>query len=214
MYKTLHKKQGSVTVQLRFARSSVTFCAKRDNWFEKNDVENHPDANRYFKPKAGLRKMLEIPEGDTNKKSYKRIHRWRYSPTVAYGNNEVHLHPYKARRLSVAEAMSLQSLPKEFSLPPEMTLTDCFKTIGNGVPFLMAKGVAASTVDKGIYQIETKSDLIVFLSAETCGLEEGTYAVIESHAFDAGATAKRLSLYGQMFTVLCRGNIKMLVKES
>ena len=30
MYKTLHKKQGSVTVQLRFARSSVTFCAPRD----------------------------------------------------------------------------------------------------------------------------------------------------------------------------------------
>ena len=33
MYKTLHKKQGSVTVQLRFARSSVTFCAKRDSRF-------------------------------------------------------------------------------------------------------------------------------------------------------------------------------------
>lgn len=32
MYKTLHKKQGSVTVQLRFARSSVTFCAKRDSF--------------------------------------------------------------------------------------------------------------------------------------------------------------------------------------
>lgn len=35
MYKTLHKKQGSVTVQLRFARSSVTFCAKRDMRDEK-----------------------------------------------------------------------------------------------------------------------------------------------------------------------------------
>lgn len=35
MYKTLHKKQGSVTVQLRFARSSVTFCAKRDNYHRK-----------------------------------------------------------------------------------------------------------------------------------------------------------------------------------
>lgn len=34
MYKTLHKKQGSVTVQLRFARSSVTFCAKRDIRFD------------------------------------------------------------------------------------------------------------------------------------------------------------------------------------
>lgn len=116
-------------------------------WFENNNVENHPDAKRYFQPKAGLKKMLEIPEGDTNKKSYKRIHRWRYSPTVAYGNNEVHLHPYKARRLSVAEAMSLQSLPPEFSLPAEMTLTDCFKTIGNGVPFLMAKGVAETLKD-------------------------------------------------------------------
>ena len=36
MYKTLHKKQGSVTVQLRFARSSVTFCAKRDISREKS----------------------------------------------------------------------------------------------------------------------------------------------------------------------------------
>ncbi len=116
-------------------------------WFTKNKVENHPDGIRYFTPKAGLKKMLEIPEGDTNKKSYKRIHRWRYSPTVAYGNNEVHLHPYKARRLSVAESMALQSLPKEFSLPPEMTLTDCFKTIGNGVPFLLSYGIAKSIND-------------------------------------------------------------------
>ena len=40
MYKTLHKKQGSVTVQLRFARSSVTFCAKRDNWAVSPKVHN------------------------------------------------------------------------------------------------------------------------------------------------------------------------------
>lgn len=41
MYKTLHKKQGSVTVQLRFARSSVTFCAKRDNISYLNRVSRH-----------------------------------------------------------------------------------------------------------------------------------------------------------------------------
>ena len=113
-------------------------------WFEKNDVNHHPDKDRFFKPKAGLSRMQTIPEGDSNKKSYKRIHRWRYSPTVAYGNNEVHLHPYKERRLSVADAMALQSLPKEFALPQSMTLTNCFKTIGNGVPFLLANGVAKS----------------------------------------------------------------------
>ena len=86
--------------------------------------------------------MQIIQEGDVRKKCYKRLHRWRYSPTAAYGNNEVHLHPYKIRRLSVAEALAIQSLPKEFCLPPEMTLTDKFKTIGNGVPYLAAKGIA------------------------------------------------------------------------
>lgn len=116
-------------------------------WFEKNDVVNHPDANRYFRPQAGLPRMQSIPEGDSNKKSYKRIHRWRYSPTVCYGNNEVHLHPYKARRLSVAEAMALQSLPREFCLPPQITLSACFKTIGNGVPFMLARGVAQTLLD-------------------------------------------------------------------
>lgn len=116
-------------------------------WFRKNKVATHPDANRFFKPRVGLERMKVIAEGDSNKKSYKRIHRWRYSPTVCYGNNEVHLHPYKSRRLSVAEAMSLQSLPAEFCLPPEMTLSACFKTIGNGVPLKLAQGVAQTLLE-------------------------------------------------------------------
>ena len=91
--------------------------------------------------------MQTVMEGDVSKKSYKRIHRWKYSPTVCYGNNEVHLHPYKERRLNVAEALALQSMPKEFVLPPEMTLTDKFKTIGNGVPYLLAEGIAKTIRD-------------------------------------------------------------------
>lgn len=111
-------------------------------WFNINDVEHHPNSKDCFTPRAGLAKMKVIDEGDDSKKSYKRLHRWRYSPTVAYGNNEVHLHPYKARRLTVAEALALQSLPKEFCLPPEMSLSDKFKTTGNGVPYLLSKGIA------------------------------------------------------------------------
>lgn len=113
-------------------------------WFDKNNVENHPNSTAFFIPRSGLSKMKIIQEGDVSKKSYKRLHRWRYSPTVAYGNNEVHLHPYKARRLSAAEAMAIQSLPKEFELPNNMSLSDMFKTIGNGVPFILAKGIASS----------------------------------------------------------------------
>lgn len=116
-------------------------------WFENNDVEHHPNSIHQFKPKAGLTKFETVYEGDDSKKSYKRLHRWRYSPTAAYGNNEVHIHPYLPRRISVAEALAIQSLPKEFELPPYMTLTNMFKTVGNGVPFLAARGLALTILD-------------------------------------------------------------------
>lgn len=111
-------------------------------WFERNEVDVHLNCNDYFVPRKGKEKMDIINEGDVSRKSFKRLHRWRYSPTVAYGNNEVHLHPYKSRRLSVAEALALQSLPKEFVVYPELSLTDKFKTVGNGVPYLMSRAIA------------------------------------------------------------------------
>jgi DNA (cytosine-5)-methyltransferase 1 len=134
-----------------FLEDSIVKCPNNiiepltvEYWFKKNDVVNHLNGKDFFTPKAGITKMQSIQEGDVRKKCYKRLHRWRYSPTAAYGNNEVHLHPYKIRRLSVAETLAIQSLPKEFCLPPEMTLTDKFKTVGNGVPYLAAKGIAES----------------------------------------------------------------------
>ncbi|AOT71903.1 DNA cytosine methyltransferase [Geosporobacter ferrireducens] len=112
-----------------------------NHWFEKNDVNNHQNSEDFFQPKA-LKRFHSISEGDSSRKSFKRLHRWRYSPTAAYGNNEVHLHPYKARRISVAEALAIQSLPRDFVLPENMTLTNKFKTIGNGVPYLASKAIA------------------------------------------------------------------------
>lgn len=112
------------------------------HWFDKNSVLNHPNQKHCFRPRAGLARFKSIPEGDDSKKSFKRLHRWRYSPTAAYGNNEVHLHPYKSRRITVAEALAIQSMPPEFSLPPHMSLSNMFKTIGNGVPYLLSKHVA------------------------------------------------------------------------
>lgn len=117
------------------------------HWFDKNDVGNHANSKDYFRPKAGLAKFLTINEGDDKKKSYKRLHRWRYSPTCAYGNNEVHLHPYLPRRISVAEALSLQSLPKDFVVMPQATMSAKFKMIGNGVPFLVANGIAKAIAE-------------------------------------------------------------------
>lgn len=120
-------------------------------WFDKNDVESHRNQKDCFVPRQGLEKFKRVLEGDVSRKSSKRLHRWRYSPTAAYGNNEVHLHPYKARRLTVAEALAVQSMPKDFCLPPTMTLSNKFKTIGNGVPYLLGLHIAnviSSFLDK------------------------------------------------------------------
>jgi DNA (cytosine-5)-methyltransferase 1 len=111
-------------------------------WFDKNEVEKHPNAKHVFTARAGLARFMTVQEGDDSRKSYKRLHRWRYSPTAAYGNNEVHLHPFKPRRITVAEALAIQSLPVEFELPQNMTLSNMFKTVGNGVPYLAALGIA------------------------------------------------------------------------
>ena len=99
-----------------------------------------PNQKEHFNPYSD--KFLRINEGDTTKKSFKRLHRYRYSPTVAYGNNEVHLHPTEARRLSVREALRIQSVPDQYILPSEISLTDKFKLISNGVPTKKAELIA------------------------------------------------------------------------
>lgn len=95
-----------------------------------------------FKVKS--RKFYIIKEGDTRRKSFKRLHRHRYSPTVCYGHNEVHLHPWEPRRLSVREAMRIQGIPDTYELPPEATLTSKFAMVSNGVPVPLAFEVAKS----------------------------------------------------------------------
>lgn len=111
------------------------------HWFAQNHVENHPNSQDVFAIKS-INKFYAIPEGDSKGKSFKRLHRWRYSPTAAYGNNEVHLHPYFPRRISIAEALAVQSLPEWFELPANLPLSAKFKMVGNGVPYLLSLGIA------------------------------------------------------------------------
>ena len=105
---------------------------------EKNKI---PNANEYFKIK-NIHKVKNIPEGDTYRPSFKRLHRKKYSPTACYGNNEVHLHPVYNRRISVREALRIQGIPDSYILESPGKLTKKFKMIGNGVPFPLGYKVA------------------------------------------------------------------------
>ncbi len=93
-----------------------------------------------FKPYSA--KFWEIPEGNSSGKSFKRLHRYRYSPTAWYGNNEVHLHPWEPRRLSVREALRIQTVPDTYVLPEQFSLTSKFRMICNGVPCKLARCTA------------------------------------------------------------------------
>ena len=106
------------------------------------EVAHLPNGTEGFLPRSA--RLAEVDEGDDSRKSFKRLHRWRYSPTVAYGNNEVHLHPYLPRRINVREALRLQTVPDTYALPAEMPLSHKFKMIGNGVPVKLAEAVAES----------------------------------------------------------------------
>ena len=88
MYKTLHKKQGSVTVQLRFARSSVTFCAKRDNnstVFYSQNWENE---------KSGDEKdiLKEIIEDETlPRTAVKEINPYLFKTCLLYTSSQLYI---------------------------------------------------------------------------------------------------------------------------
>jgi DNA (cytosine-5)-methyltransferase 1 len=105
-------------------------------------LEYLPNGREWFKPYSS--KFTEVPEGRVATKSFKRLHRYRYSPTAWYGNQEVHLHPTEARRLSVREALRLQSVPDTYALPENATLSAKFRLVCNGVPVQLAERVAQS----------------------------------------------------------------------
>ncbi len=93
-----------------------------------------------FKPYS--QKFKTVREGDTSGKSFKRLHRYRFSPTACYGNNEVHLHPWEHRRLTVRETMRIQGIPDAYVLPQTVPLSSKFKMVANGVPVPLAEQIA------------------------------------------------------------------------
>jgi len=107
-----------------------------------NSPALYSNSREYFKPYS--KKFLTTLEGATRQKSFKRLHRHRYSPAACYGNNEVHLHPWKNRRLSVREVLRIQGVPDSYVVPEDIPLSRKFKTIANGVPVPLAYEVAAA----------------------------------------------------------------------
>lgn len=104
--------------------------------------ENTPNIDEFFTFRNDKNKRILINEGETNRPSFRRLHRYRYSPTASYGNNEVHMHPFEDRRISLREALRIQGVPDTYILPKSISLTKKFKVVGNGVPVPLARAIA------------------------------------------------------------------------
>lgn len=73
-------------------------------------------------------------------RSFKRLSWDVASPTVAYGNREIHIHPSGTRRLSVYEAMLLQGFPRDYQLCGNFS--EQITQVSNAVPPPLAKALA------------------------------------------------------------------------
>jgi DNA (cytosine-5)-methyltransferase 1 len=87
-----------------------------------------------------------IPQGLSNSvRSFRRLQWDKPSYTVAYGHNEIHIHPNGLRRLSIYEAMLLQGFPKGKRKYRLMgSLTEQVMLVSDAVPPPLASALAAS----------------------------------------------------------------------
>ena len=133
-------------------------------------------------------------------------------------NNKKHIayvgkktHPYGTiRQMGAIEAESIQSIIQSANAKGFNTVIvarDITDSIDRVKEF--CNGTIAA-VEEGVYQLQTQSDLIVFLAADRWGLDEGTYCVIEATA--PINIEKRIELYGKYYSVISNAYLKALVK--
>lgn len=132
------KKKGKQTV--REAIGMLCEPVFFDRKLNSSNIPFHPN-HWTMQPKSSRFSDLEKTV-DNKTRSFRKLSWDKASPTIAFGNREIHLHPEGRRRLSIYEAMLLQGFPKSFIL--EGTLSQQVTQISNAVPPPLARSVAAA----------------------------------------------------------------------
>ncbi|MFN7734128.1 MAG: DNA cytosine methyltransferase [Pirellula sp.] len=111
--------------------------AYRANGMIPDQIDYHP--NHWTSRPCSL-KFLSQNFGDG--RSFRRLAWDEPSWTVAYGNREIHIHPDGKRRLSVLEAMRLQSFPGRFVITG--SFSQQVTQVSNAVPPRVARAIASA----------------------------------------------------------------------
>jgi DNA (cytosine-5)-methyltransferase 1 len=131
------RKVGKLTV--RDAIGDLVEPAFFERTLKKADIPLHPN-HWTMKPKS-YRFYQDFDENNKTR-SFRKLNWDKASPTIAFGNREIHVHPNGRRRLSIYEAMLLQGFPSSFEL--KGNLSQQVQQISNAVPPPLAKSLAAA----------------------------------------------------------------------
>ena len=125
------------------------FCRPKP---EPGTVPHHPN-HVTMVPRSRRFKDGSLLAGNNKGLSFKVLAWDAPSYTVAYGHNEIHVHPGGNRRLSIYEAMQLQGFPHAYQL--EGTFTEQVRLISDAVPPPLAEGIANTIAGTLGYKRET-----------------------------------------------------------
>ncbi|WP_416865842.1 MAG: DNA cytosine methyltransferase [Imperialibacter sp.] len=112
----------------------------------KAAISYHPNHWCMTPKSAKFRNEGTLVPGGGFGRSFRTLIWDKPSPTVAYGNREVHVHPSGKRRLSVYEAMVLQGFGRDYVL--EGNLSQQFTQVSEAVPPPLSEVIARSITAK------------------------------------------------------------------
>lgn len=134
------------SITVRSAISGLPDPVYFSNVTDKSKIPHHPNHWCMTPRSPKFRKGGALREGQSYGRSFRTLVWDKPSPTVAYGNREVHVHPSGLRRLSVYEAMLLQGFPRDYELTGN--LSQQITQISEAVPPPLAEVVARSLIEQ------------------------------------------------------------------
>ncbi len=138
-YSAVRPRKRSKPATVRTAIGDLASPAFFSRSLRAEDIPVHPN-HWTMQPKS--RRFLKPDAIRVEGRSFKRLSWSDASPTIAFGNREIHIHPSGTRRISIYEAMLLQGFPDEFVL--EGNLSEQVEQVSNAVPPPLARSVAAA----------------------------------------------------------------------
>jgi DNA (cytosine-5)-methyltransferase 1 len=106
------------------------------------DIPHHPNHWCMVPKSKNFVTEGALAPGTARGRSFRTLSWDRPSPTIAYGNREVHIHPDCKRRLSVYEALRLQGFPGTFELTGSLSAQ--IQQVSEAVPPPLGLAIASS----------------------------------------------------------------------